>query len=213
MSLSNRKFNVSKKTYRRINQTQNPKNYKLGRKKFAEYSLYERFYTLSIDKTIVESGDVFTITLETEKVDVGTVIPYTISGIELIHIDELDSDDDLKGEFTVNENGVTSISFTISDNITLNQLTQFVLSLDNGKASVSTSLLSYELTVDKTTVDEGDSVIFTLNAYGLEDGTEILYTISGSNITPDDLNVISFLLNHKENRVSYTGIERVGRKR
>ena len=191
MPLSNRKFNVSKKTYRRINQTQKPKNYKLGRKKFAEYSLYERFYTLSIDKTVVESGDVFTITLETEKVSVGTLIPYTISGVELDFIDELNSEDDLKGEFTVNESGTTSISFTVSDNITLTELTQFVLTLDNTKDSVSTTFLSYELTVDKTTVNEGDSVLFTLNTYGLEDGSEVSYTIDGSNIIPVDLNVIS----------------------
>ena len=155
------------------------------------YALYDMFYTLSIDKIVVDSGDVFTITIETEKVDVGSIIPYTISGIELIHIDELNSDDDLKGNFTVNESGTTSISFTVSDNITLTELTQFVLTLDNKYDSVSTAFLSYELTVDKTNVNEGDIVIFSLNTYGLEDGTQIPYTISGSNITPADLNVNS----------------------
>ncbi len=157
----------------------------------APYALYEGFYTLSIDKTVVDSGDVFTITLETERVGVGTTIPYTISGVEVGFIDELNSEDDLKGEFTVNYSGTTSISFTVSNNITLTQLTQFVLSLDNSKANISTSFLSYELTVDKTTVNEGDVVKFILNTYGLEDGTQIPYTISGSNITPDDLNLIS----------------------
>ena len=189
MSLSNRKFNVSKKTYRRINQTQKPKNYKLGRTKFAEYSLYETVYNLSIDQTIVDIGDMFTITLETEKVNVGTLIPYTISGVELDYIDELNSDDELKGNFVVNDSGITSISFTVSDNIELDQLTQFVLSLDNGRSSVSTLLLSSELTVDKTTVKDGGDVTFTLTTYGLEDGTQIPYTIGGSDITADDLNL------------------------
>jgi len=41
----------------------------------APYNLYERFYTLSIDKTVVESGDVFTITIETELEFIKTQVP------------------------------------------------------------------------------------------------------------------------------------------
>ena len=68
---------------------------------------------LTVDKDLIKNSDVFTITLEASDEEVGTLVPYSISGIELDHIDELNSNDDLTGNFIVNESGTSSISIKL----------------------------------------------------------------------------------------------------
>jgi hypothetical protein len=47
------------------------------------------------------------------------------------------------------------------------------------------SILTYSVSPDKFFVDEGDSVIFTINTVGVADGTVLNYTITG--VTADDI--------------------------
>jgi len=136
-SISKTFSNALSKSYRNVDKSSISKN--LKRTKFSPNVISEGIpWLLSVDKPLVKNGEVFIITLATENTDVGTVIPYSISGVEIGYIDELNDVNGLSGEFIVDESGLTSISFTVDSCMLLNGSAVFNLSLVSASLSVST---------------------------------------------------------------------------
>ena len=156
-------------------------------------------YTLSSDVTNVDEGQVLTISLLTENVNTGTVVPYTITGVTSDDIGGVS----LTGNFVVSETGDFPYSFPvplgtsgdeITFNITEDTLTEgeetLTLTLDNNQADVDVSIVdtsldpTYELSAPAS-VNEGDTIVINLVTENVVAGTSIPYTITG--ITSDDI--------------------------
>ncbi len=152
-------------------------NKHLKHQKFSPTGLYDiRTMFLTIDKNLVKNSDVFTITLEASDEEVGTLVPYSISGIELDHIDELNSNGDLTGDFIVNESGTSSVSFTVNSCVFFQESHQFNLTLDNGQDSVSTTIdggIIQQLGGDVLSLDAGEGDYYGLSVAMNGDGNII----------------------------------------
>lgn len=88
-------------------------------------------YTLLSNNSSPAEGDTINITLITDTVPDGTVIPYTISGVSASDIDVA-----LTGSFTVQQN-TDQISVKFTSDTVVDPGEQFNLSLDNGRASIT----------------------------------------------------------------------------
>lgn len=82
-------------------------------------------YILSRSAASVNEGSTFTITLTTTNVADGTLVPYTITGVESADIGGVS----LTGNFTVNSN-TASIVFTATEDFTTEGAQTFTLTLD-----------------------------------------------------------------------------------
>jgi hypothetical protein len=143
-------------------------------------------FSLSRSAATVNEGGSVTITL-TSNVPNNTLIPYTITGITSADI----SGASLTGNFTVNS-GTASVVLNISNDFATEGNETLTLSLDNGAASISvtiidTSLLpTYSLARSAASVTEGDSFTITLTTTNLPNGTTVPYTITG--VSSSDIN-------------------------
>lgn len=97
----------------------------------ASVQILDATYTLLSSNSSPSEGDTITITLVTNKVPNGTVIPYTISGVSTSDIDI-----PLTGSFTV-QNDRASISVAFKADTVSDPNEQFTLALNNGKASIT----------------------------------------------------------------------------
>ena len=150
----------------------------------------EQNYSLLSDKSLVNEGSSFTITLNTENVANETNVPYTISGIQPGDIGGVSL---TGGSFTVNNNTATA-TFNVTEDLTIDGEETFTLTLNKIGTSVSvtiedTSTPTYDLTSSTSSVNEGDNFTITLNTQGLSNGTVVPYTISG--IQPGDIGGVS----------------------
>lgn len=145
-------------------------------------------YFLNADSLSANEGDVVTVRLITVGVPDGLEIPYTIQGISL----EDTNLDSLTGSFVINQNFFSVLSFTVSNDFITEGPETFALALDNGEASIQITIAdtstqpTYELTVEPSSANEGNTVTFTLNTTQVADNTFIPYTITGSGITAAD---------------------------
>lgn len=105
-----------------------------GRSVWPTYS--DVSYSLSRSASSVDEGSSVTITLNTVNVANGN-IPYTISGTGITSGDF--SPATLTGNFNLSS-GTASVTLTLSADATLEGAESFLLSLDNGKASISVSI-------------------------------------------------------------------------
>jgi hypothetical protein len=143
-------------------------------------------FSLSRSAATVNEGGSVTITL-TSNVPNNTLIPYTITGITSADI----SGASLTGNFTVNS-GTASVVLNISNDFATEGNETLTLSLNNGAASISvtiidTSLLpTYSLARSAATVTEGDSFTITLTTTNLPNGSTVPYTITG--VSSSDIN-------------------------
>jgi hypothetical protein len=151
-------------------------------------------YTLRISTTTLEEGllndpslyrrNVAIITLETAGVANGTLVPYTITGIQ-----STDISIPLTGNFTVSGNRATVTITALADGLSEGTETATV-TLNNGKASIVftiSDLQSFALSVSKANPEEGQSVLVYLNTVNVPSGTVVPYQIGG--IQQADLSV------------------------
>ena len=148
-----------------------------------EYAL-----TSSVISTISE-GFSFTVTTSRTSSDIadGTLVPYTITGIQANDITE-----DLTGNFNITNNTATA-TFNIESDIGVSgfgEVESFILTLD-GDASITipitdTTPSPYALTA-VSSEDEGQSFNITISTVGtnVTNGTTVPYTITG--IQADDI--------------------------
>ena len=140
--------------------------------------------------------------MDTQNVEDGTIIPYTITGV-----DELDIEESLTGHFTINDN-TSFITLNIAEDLHTEGDELLTLTLDNGRSSynllirdTSQSLvLSYASTLDNFSlsgvITTGSSITYasTLNNFSIAGlgppmPTTQLYasTLDNSTIAPEDI--------------------------
>ena len=151
-------------------------------------------YSLAISggATTVNEGSSFTVVLTTTGVTNGTNVPYTITGAGITTGDIGGAS--LTGNFTVSS-GTASVTFNVTADAATEGSESFTLSLNNGLASVSISILdtsinpTYSLSTSGavTTVNEGSSVTIILTTTNLSDGTTVAYTLGGTISSADIL--------------------------
>ena len=135
-------------------------------------------YALYSNKTSVNEGDDFTITLATEGISDSTLVYYTVLGIQ-----EADITESLTDYFTV-VNNTASKTFNVIDDLVNEENEIFKLQLDNGEAFKSVTIndssdATYNLSSNVSTVNEGGNFTITLTTVGVADGTTVPYTITG----------------------------------
>jgi len=135
-------------------------------------------YTLTTSSNSVEEGSSFTITATAQNVLSGTVIPYTISGIETEDI----GGEPLTGNLTVPTDLTRTYTFT-ADGLEEGQQTMTFTwsnqSVDIVCLDTSQTPITYTLSPSVTEVDEGDSFTVTISTDGGLNGTQLPYTITG----------------------------------
>jgi len=148
-------------------------------------------YDVVESSTAVNEGDVVTFTINTSNVADGTVLYYTINGT----VNSSDFTDGLlTGSVTINNNTASftktlanditpigtegSESFTV--NIRLDSLTGTIVTSSSTINVADTSVLSYGITQSSTSLNEGDSVTFTITTQGVPNGTTLYYTTTGT---------------------------------
>ena len=146
-------------------------------------------YTLTSSSTSVGEGSPFTITLTTTNIPNGTIVPYTITGVDSADI----SNANLTGSFVIN----SSTSSVTINTANVNSTKAFTLRLDdhtdefvsvniNNTSIGGPNVELYELLSTANSVTEGDSLTITLATTGVDDGVSVPYTISG--ISSSDIN-------------------------
>lgn len=151
-------------------------------------------YTLSASASALEEGilndpslyrrNVSIITLQTAGVANGTLVAYTITGVQ-----SSDISIPLTGNFTVSGNSATVTINALTDSLFEGTET-LTLTLNNGRASVVVTISdqqTYALSASKTNPEEGQSILVYLNTTNVPGGTVVPYQIGG--ITQADLSV------------------------
>lgn len=144
-------------------------------------------YSLAANKTTVDEGSTVNIVLTTTNVSAGTLIPYTITGINSADI----GGSPLVGNFTVSGTGTAALTLSITaDNLTEGFET-LTLKLNDISPETSVSIVindtsespalapTYSLSTNVNAIDEGGSVTFTLVTTNVLRGTQVPYTITG----------------------------------
>jgi hypothetical protein len=144
-------------------------------------------YVLSTDAVSVSEGQSITISLDRTISEIadGTIVPYTITGIQADDIAE-----SLTGNFTVNNN-TASLTFNIESDIGVDKYAEgetFTMTLDSPNAVTSidipivdTTPEPYALTATASET-EGQSFNITISTTvgtTVSDGTTVPYTITG----------------------------------
>lgn len=161
-------------------------------------------YILTSNKASVSEGEAFEITLTTTKLDPGTVIPYTITGISLADV-TLDS---LKGSFTINNTGLATLTVTTNADFITETNETFTLTLDNLNVSKDVIINDtsrapvYELgwysdnagTNAIASTNEGDALFLVIKTQNVNNGTVVNVNLSGAGVTPGDFvrNALTF---------------------
>jgi hypothetical protein len=142
-------------------------------------------YELTSSVSSINEGGSVTFTLTTTLVADGIIIPYIITGVSTADIGGAS----LTGDFTIN-NGTASVTFNITEDLTTEGTETMTITSAGQTASVTindTSLSppTYVLSSNVNSVNEGDSVTFTLTTTNVSNGTNILYIITG--VTSSDI--------------------------
>lgn len=139
-------------------------------------------YTLNPSTTNTgELGQTVTIELITSNVLAGTVLPYTISGVQSADI----GGSNLTGSFIVGTTDILSFPITVDSSTEGQEV--LAIKLDNNQATTSiviqdtstTPAISYGLVTSAASVNEGESFTITLTAENVANGTLVGYTITG----------------------------------
>ena len=132
-------------------------------------------YTLTPSIGTVDEGDSFTITLNTVNVPTGTVLPYTITGIQVADL-EAPGATSLSGSFTVDAVGAAQKSFNIKEDSSVDEGSEtFVIALNNGGGSTSVTIN------DTSAIVSGDEVFTSDGTFTVPAGvTSInIYAVGG----------------------------------
>jgi len=163
--------------------------------------------TFSLSRTPtgnINEGSTITITLSTTNLNNGTLVPFTISGVDNTDI-RIDGVSTLSGNFTMSgstASATASITITavadFTDESSVLQYETITLTLSNGTTSISFAIYdtskvpTYSLSRSPAgDITEGNSVTITLTATSIPAGTAIPYTLSGTATNNTDYTVSS----------------------
>ena len=166
-------------------------------------------YNLSANKTSVNEGESFAVALSTRGIVDSTSLPYIITGITSNDISGVS----LTDSFIISNNLATK-TFNVSADFTTEINETFTLSLNNSipdPVSVSiidSSVETYVLSANKTSVNEGDSFTVALSTRGIADGGSLGYTVGG--ILAADINESrtgNFTINNNQATTTFSVVE------
>lgn len=147
----------------------------------------------SFYRSKVMEGETFRVTLYTENVPAGTVIPYVI---ETVSVGATLSDlgiTDPRGEFVIGEDGSATITLDIVDELDAegDEMFRLRLHLNHRDVSVLFEVMDpppvWDLQVSSTSVEEGGSVTFSIITRNVLDGVEVPWELYGDGITETDV--------------------------
>ena len=148
------------------------KSFKAGKRVRKEYSL-------STSTSSVNEGGEVEITLNTKRIRAGKSVPYQITGIDSSDL----ASGSLTGTFSIDSNGVGTISLTLRSDSATEGLENINISLTNNRSNrsiqvsdTSQSGPTYAIS-SATSVNEGSSLSVTVNTTGVRDGTTLYWTI------------------------------------
>lgn len=150
-------------------------------------------YQLTANVSSADEGTTIVYQLQTSHVLAGTQVAYSLSGQGITAADLTSGS--LTGFLTVGADGKATLSITLANDALTEGAETLLLSLPGHDAAVpvtinDTSLNpppTYQLATSATMANEGSEVVITLNTTGVAAGTTLAYTLSGSNITADDV--------------------------
>lgn len=166
----------------------------------------------------VDEGSSVTFTLTTQNIADGTLVPYTITGIDSLDI----NGDSLTGNFTINNNVGTVVLNITSDNITEGgELITFSLDNGEGQRTVvindtsqgsnpgdSNANPTYLLSSSVASANEGDIFTISLITTNIADGTQIPYSILGISASDIDVGLTgNFTVNNNLAQLTITVLE------
>jgi hypothetical protein len=166
--------------------------------------------------TLLQESDTFTVTLDTSYTLINTSVSYELTG-------EIDSSDisggETTGAFLLDASGIGTVEFTIvADQIKEGEEVFTLQLVEFPDISLSLSILDtstyprYDLSVNKLTVDEGDTdLTFTLTTENLDANT-VDYDFSGVGIEVVDFLNITTLTGTFTNPTTVTTSEGVEQK-
>lgn len=139
--------------------------------------------TLTTDKTSVNEGGTFTITLTTGNIADATEVDYEITGVTSEDINGVS----LTGTFVVGQDMVRN--FIVSEDVTTEGTEQFQISLSQypdivatvtiGDTSLSPIVPSYSLSTSASPANEGSTITITLVTANVTIGSVLPWTITG----------------------------------
>lgn len=148
-------------------------------------------YSLS-GPTSINEGETLTVTLTTTNVSDGTNVPYTVTGVGPSDWTSGSS----TGNFTVNSNTATA-QWTFAEDLSTENTEIMTIALNNGEDTINVNVQDTSRTVTYNnlsndsggSINEGESVTFTLTGTNVPDGTTVGYTVTGINAqdTTDNL--------------------------
>jgi hypothetical protein len=146
-------------------------------------------YNLSCNQSIITEGSSVTITLSNTGLPDGTLVPFSISGTGITSYDFLNLPK-LSGNFII-RNGYSTVTLLTAQDLKTEGTESFILRLTGAGRSESigitildTSTLSnttanFYITTNKSTIGEGETVVFTVRAENVSVGTNVAYQIYG----------------------------------
>ena len=148
------------------------KSFKAGKRVRKEYSL-------STSTSSVNEGGEVEITLNTKRIRGGKSVPYQITGIDSSDL----ASGSLTGTFSIDSNGVGTISLTLRSDSATEGLENINISLTNNRSNrsiqvsdTSQSGPTYAIS-SASSVNEGSSLSVTVNTTGVTNGTTLYWTI------------------------------------
>lgn len=149
-------------------------------------------YNVTSNREQVLEGDSVTFNITTTNVSDGTVLNYTLSGIDITSSDIVGGS--LTGSFVISS-GSSAVTIQIASNNDENTNDEsLTFSIDNTTASktvvikqtISTAP-TYNVNADKVSVNEGETILYTITTTNVSDGTVLNYNLSGETITENDI--------------------------
>jgi hypothetical protein len=158
----------------------------------------------------VNEGQSVSFTVDTINVPSGTVLHWTTQSLTGTVATGDFTDNLTSGTITINNN-TASITRTLREDFATEGAESFAIQIRTGSASgpvvvtsatVSindTSVPTYSVTPDVSSVNEGGTVTFTVNTQGVANGTTLFWTTTGTNVNSSDFSdsavVGSFTIN------------------
>lgn len=144
----------------------------------------EETYSLNASSSIYDEGDTAVFTLTTTDVPDGTVLQYSVSGLSSADV----SGGQLGGSVTIFGNKAQLGVSLVADNTTegAEALTVDILGTSasltvkvNDTSQFASTHASFLLTAPASSIQEGQTAVFTLVTTGVPDGTVFQYALSG----------------------------------
>ncbi|MDD5228753.1 MAG: DUF4347 domain-containing protein [Methylococcales bacterium] len=156
--------------------------------KFASVTINDQppTYALTLDKNSVKEGETAILNLQTTNVAANTAVPFTFSG----NANAADVNGGIPTTFIIGADGKATLPLNFlndklqegNENLTFtlaNDATKFVT------VNVNDLPPTYALSVDKTSVNEGETATLTLQTTNVAANTSVAFTYSGSATAAD----------------------------